>query len=96
MTQLLTLYCLHWIADFALQNPWVAEHKKTHYLVMWAHCSVYAGLFYVFGFERLFLPLLITHYLIDTLKARLNVGNMWTDQFLHHLVLVVCWLLFLN
>ena len=93
MSQLLTLYCLHWIADFALQSSWMAEHKGINYLVMWAHCSVYAGLFYLFGFKQLFFPLLISHYIIDTLKARLGVGNMWTDQLLHHSVLLICWLL---
>jgi len=104
MPTLIYLIFVHFIADWGLQNRWMAETKYDELSVMIAHCLVWTGciciamhhlgvvqawhMFFLFG----------GHIIIDLLKGVMTVGGrknvikwLWVDQFAHMLqIVVVC------
>ena len=91
MNKLLVLLMAHFIGDFPFQIPWFVEMKGKSYEVMFYHCAVYASTVCLIGKLGLesFSLLLITHFIIDNLKARLNIiKQIWVDQLLHFIVLI--------
>jgi hypothetical protein len=96
---------VHLIADWLLQNEWMAMHKANlRHPAAWVHSGIHTlGLGLVFTWP---LALLIgfTHLLIDTRKpllwwmrvikqmpkdARLPIIEIWLDQVMHITVLAV-------
>lgn len=90
----------HCLADFALQNDFVAKSKNPRFNVreiwipvMFAHCMIHAGVvFIITGMLGLGLLQLVCHFLIDMAKC-LNVfgktdRSFVIDQILHVLVLI--------
>lgn len=96
----------HFLADFPLQNNYVAKMKNrelnptsTWPLVMFGHCMIHAGIvFIITGSLALGIFQLFTHFAIDTLRCSCVFGEgdraVWLDQFLHVTVLVVTALIF--
>ena len=113
-TILIGSFICHWLADYThLSTNWMLGAKrvgKPLYPIL-AHALVHAGLMLIFlvlfiGFKKeifwAFAFELITHFLIDTLKGKMNVwfpsvrepDNKWHwiifgfDQLLHSLVIL--------
>lgn len=99
MNDILFLFFVHIIADWGLQNPWMAENKGKHWIVMLAHCLIWTGCLCIameyLGVYVLWkcLFLLFGHYLIDSWKCRVyaktplcqqvNLKHLYIDQALH-------------
>lgn len=90
---LMWLAC-HFIGDFAFQSTWMSIEKGKSWEVNFYHCATYTATFILFAHPtpsiRAIFLILMTHYVIDTLKARYKViDTIWLDQLLHVLVIVL-------
>ncbi len=90
-TLLLWLAC-HFVGDFAFQSTWMSMEKGKSWEVNFYHCATYTATFVLFAHPSLVATVLIlvTHYIVDTLKARYKViGPIWLDQLLHALTIML-------
>lgn len=90
-TLLIWLAC-HFVGDFAFQSTWMSMEKGKSWEVNFYHCATYTATFILFARPSLLavIILLVTHYIVDTLKARYKViGPIWLDQLLHILTIVL-------
>ena len=88
---LIWLAC-HFVGDFAFQSTWMSVEKGTSWEINFYHCATYTAVFVLFARPSLLaiMLLLVTHYIIDTLKARYKViGPIWVDQSLHILTILL-------
>lgn len=84
-TLLIWLAC-HFVGDFAFQSTWMSMEKGKSWEVNFYHCATYSATFILFAHTSLLATsiILVTHYIVDTLKARYKViGPIWVDQLLH-------------
>ncbi len=84
-TLLIWLAC-HFVGDFAFQSTWMSMEKGKSWEVNFYHCATYSTTFVLFAHTSLLATsiILVTHYIVDTLKARYKViGPIWVDQLLH-------------
>lgn len=85
--KILIIVICHLIGDYVLQCDFIAKTKGTNYYHMLVHCLLYLVPFViVFGIDWRIYLLLITHLIIDPLKARYNKINYTVDQILHYIV----------
>ena len=90
-TLLIWLAC-HFVGDFAFQSTWMSMEKGKSWEVNFYHCATYTATFVLFAHPSLSATalILITHYIVDTLKARYKViGPIWLDQLLHAFTLLL-------
>src|SRR5690348_18450613 len=90
-TVLLWLAC-HFVGDFAFQSTWMSIEKGKSWEVNFYHCATYTATFILFAHPSLsaIIILLLSHYVVDTLKARYKViGPIWLDQLLHIATIVL-------
>jgi hypothetical protein len=84
-TFLIWLAC-HFIGDFAFQSTWMSIEKGKSWEVNFYHCATYSAVFVLFAHPSwlAIAILLVTHFVIDALKARYKLINaIWVDQLLH-------------
>ena len=101
MYTLMALIAGHFIGDWAFQDDWFAQHKKTSHEIMFYHVAVYvSAIFLATAIVGIKLPwhslltLFVSHFIIDTVSSRLKIiRKIWLDQLLHTIVLVVVRLL---
>lgn len=87
---LLKIIMCHLIGDYVLQSNFIAQTKGKNWYHLLVHCFLYVVPFYiVFGFDWRLMVILITHIVIDPLKARWNKINYVTDQILHYLIALI-------
>ena len=87
---IITLILCHLIGDYVLQTDFIAKTKGTNWYHLIVHCVLYCLPFFViYGLTWQLLFILITHMIIDPLKARYNKINYVTDQLLHYIVMLV-------
>lgn len=87
---LLKIIMCHLIGDYVLQSDFIAQTKGSNRYHLVVHCFLYIVPFYiVFGFDWKLIVILITHIVIDPLKARWNKINYITDQILHYLIALI-------
>ena len=103
MLSLLTLFYLHFIADFPLQGEFLANFKGKNDYILFSHCVIWSGSISIGLFILgLFAPwklvmLLVGHFIIDRWKARKIdktfslTKDLYIDQFLHLIQIVICW-----
>jgi hypothetical protein len=83
---LLILIACHFVGDFPFQGDWLGLNKGKSWELMAYHCIIYTSAFILFakislGFALL---LLISHFVIDPLKARWHIiKHIWMDQLFH-------------
>ena len=91
--KVLAIYiAVHFIADFPLQSSWLATNKGKSHEIMFYHAAIYTSAFFLLtNMSGLVLGCLaVTHFFIDTAKARWKLWNeIWWDQILHIMVLIV-------
>lgn len=89
MTLLNLTFC-HLIGDYVLQSDFIAKTKGSNWYHLIVHYLLYCLPFYIlFGLDYRFYILLLSHIIIDTLKARYNKINYIADQTLHYLMLLI-------
>lgn len=103
---LIKLLFAHILGDFFLQpDKWVVEkeRKKLKSNKLYLHVTLHAVLvflvFFSFDVWEQALIIGVTHYVIDAAKLlfqKANTKRIWffTDQALHVIVIVICWLSF--
>lgn len=93
-TFMIWLAC-HFVGDFAFQSTWMSMEKGKSWEVNFYHCATYTATFILFAHPSLLATVLIlvTHYIVDTLKARYKVIDLiWLDQLLHIVTLALIFL----
>lgn len=92
---ILLLIICHVIGDYVLQVEFIANTKGTNWYHLLVHCFLYIVPFIVvFHLDYRIYLLLLSHIIIDPLKARYNKINYIQDQVLHYLVLIILYLIF--
>ena len=87
---ILKIIMCHLIGDYVLQSDFIAQTKGKNWYHLLVHCFLYIVPFYiVFGFDWRLIAILITHIVIDPLKARWNKINYVTDQILHYVIALI-------
>lgn len=88
--ELLNLIFCHLFGEYVLQLDVIANTKGKNWYHLLVHCFLYCLPFYVlYGLDYRLYVLLLTHIVIDSLKARYNKINYVTDQVLHYLILLI-------
>ena len=88
--RILKIIMCHLIGDYVLQSNFIAQTKGSNWYHLLIHCFLYIVPFYiVFGFDWKLIVILITHIVIDPLKARWNKINYVTDQILHYVIALI-------
>ena len=88
--KLYELLACHFIGDYVLQIDFLAKTKGENWWHLIAHCVLYSVPFAVaFGIDWRIALIVITHIVIDALKARYKKINYLTDQMLH---LIILWI----
>ncbi len=91
-TTLFAWLACHFVGDFAFQSAWMSMEKGKSWEVNFYHCATYTATFVLFVHPSInaILFLLVTHFIVDTLKARYKViGPIWLDQLLHLLTIII-------
>ena len=85
-----TLMLCHFLGDYVFQTLFLAQTKSENWWHMLAHCVVYTTPFVCFfGFNSNIVVLLISHFIIDSAKARYKKINYVLDQLLHIAILAI-------
>ena len=88
-TLLILIFC-HLIGDYVLQNNFLATTKGENWYNLFVHCALYClSFFIVFGITWQLVYIFITHFIIDSMKARYNKIGYLTDQICHYIVMLV-------
>jgi hypothetical protein len=93
---ILMLLACHFVGDFGLQTKWMADFKGKSWEVNFYHAAVYTAIFVLFTELSLLatIVLLVSHFVIDALKARYGlIKHLWTDQLLHFGILLLIFFL---
>lgn len=96
MLKLLLLIMCHMFGDYVLQNDFIAKTKGENWYHLIVHSVLYSVPFLIFfGLSYSLIFLIISHFVIDALKARYDLIKYWEDQLLHYVVLaiIVLWTL---
>jgi len=90
MELLLKIIMCHLVGDYVLQCDFIAQTKGKNWYHLLVHCFLYTVPFYVvFGFNWQLIVILLTHIIIDPLKARWKKINYATDQIIHYAVALI-------
>ena len=88
-TLLILIFC-HLIGDYVLQNNFLATTKGENWYHLFVHCALYClPFFIVFGITWQLVYIFITHFIIDSMKARYNKIGYLFDQICHYIVMLV-------
>lgn len=80
------VFC-HLIGDYVLQIDFIAKTKGENWYHLLVHCLLYILPFrIVYGVDWRLIPLLITHIVIDVLKARYKKLTYAQDQTAHYMI----------
>jgi len=81
------LLACHFVGDYVLQVDYIAQTKGKNWWHMIAHCILYAVPFALsFGIDWRLAVILISHFIIDSAKARWHVIGYAVDQVDHLLI----------
>ena len=94
LNNILEIIICHMIGDYVLQCDFIAKTKGSNWYHLFVHCILYVVPFViVFGIDLRIYVLLLTHLIIDPLKARYNKINYIQDQILHYIVASMLYLI---
>ncbi|HLG77121.1 MAG TPA: DUF3307 domain-containing protein [Ktedonobacteraceae bacterium] len=82
----------HFVGDFAFQSSWMSAEKGKSWEVNFYHCATYTATFFLFAHSSIIatVVLLVTHFVVDALKARYKIIKpIWLDQLLHVFTIVL-------
>lgn len=88
-TLLILIFC-HLVGDYVLQSNFLATTKGENWYHLFVHCALYClPFFIVFGITWQLVYIFITHFIIDSMKARYNKIGYLFDQICHYIVMLV-------
>lgn len=86
------LAACHFVGDYPFQSEWFVTQKGKSWEVCFYHAATYTAPFVIFAHASWVFAavLLVSHFVIDPLKARWGViKTVWQDQLLHAAILAV-------
>ena len=84
---IITLMMCHAIGDYVLQSDFIATTKGQNWYHLFIHSILYTIPFYIyFHFSWKIMVTIISHIIIDALKARYNKINYIEDQIFHYFI----------
>ena len=84
------LIMCHMIGDYFLQSDFLATTKGKNWYHLFVHSVLYCVPFVImFGIDWKLGVLLLSHTLIDPLKARYNKITYVQDQVLHYIICLI-------
>jgi hypothetical protein len=93
MSKLLLLIMCHMFGDYVLQNDFIAKTKGENWYHLIVHSVLYSVPFLIFGLSYSLILLIISHIVIDALKARYNLLDYVKDQILHYIIILILYCL---
>ena len=79
------LIICHMIGDYVLQNDFIAKTKGENWYHLIIHSFLYTVPFCIcFGFDYKLVWLCVSHFIIDSAKARYETISYRHDQILHY------------
>ncbi len=97
MSELILLLACHFIGDYPFQSLYFAENKGESWEINFYHAATYTAVFVIFAHVSVpaALILLVSHFVIDPVKARWQIipaDKVWIDQLLHFAVIgLIIW-----
>lgn len=85
----LVLIMCHLVGDYVLQNDFIAKTKGDNDYHLFVHCLLYCLPFMLFMSGWRIVLLLVSHVIIDSLKAKFNKITYAQDQLYLYLVLFI-------
>ena len=79
MSILLTLLSVHFVADFILQNDWMAINKSRRWDALTIHVVVYSMAFAVIFGVKFGIITFLTHFITDAVTSRLTRRLYWLE-----------------
>lgn len=90
LKMIFVLLSCHFVGDYLLQIDYLAKTKATNLYHMVIHCFLYCLPFAImFGYDYRIYVLLISHFIVDNLKAKYNSISYLADQVLHLIILII-------
>ena len=87
---LLKLVFCHLVGDYVLQCDFIAKTKGENWYHLFVHCVLYCLPFQIcFGTDWRLLVLLVTHLIVDALKARYKKISYTQDQVIHYITMLI-------
>ena len=87
------LVACHMLGDYALQPDFLARTKGENWWHLLAHCALYTIPFaVVFGVDQRIFWLLLSHAIVDAMKARWRVIGYVSDQITHVVMMLALYL----
>lgn len=87
MNELVLLMTVHFIADFILQNDWMATNKSKRWDALALHVAIYAACFVPWGLPFV-LKLGALHFVTDAITSRVT-SYLWQKQARHWFFVVI-------
>ena len=90
LNTILLLVISHMLGDYFLQVDFIANTKGKNWYHLIVHCMLYIVPFIIaFGLDWRIYVLLLSHLIIDPLKARYKKITYTQDQALHYLIMLI-------
>lgn len=90
---LFKLVACHMFGDYVLQTDYLAQTKGENWWHLLVHCVLYVVPFaVVFGIDQRIFWLLLSHLLIDAMKARWKAIGYMSDQVAHVVMMLALYL----
>lgn len=91
---LIKILMCHMLGDYVIQIDYLSQNKGKDWYILFAHCVTYAFPFAVlFGFDYKCLIVILTHFVVDALKARYHKINLFTDQLIHYVTALILYMI---
>ena len=85
--QIISLFWLHWFADFILQSSYMSMNKSKNPMVLVYHCAVYSLPFFVFGWIFGLLAGLM-HFPVDYVTSKIT-SKLYAKKEYHWFFVVI-------
>ena len=87
LSTIITILCLHFVADFILQSNWMAQNKSKDNLALFTHVLVYSLSFMLIGFKYAIINASL-HFIIDYFTSRAT-SKLWAKGEVHWFFVVI-------
>src|SRR4051812_8255145 len=78
---ILLLLSFHFVADFVLQNDWMATNKSKDFVALGWHVGLYTVCFWIFGWQFAIVNGCL-HFLTDMITSRIT-AYLWAKERRH-------------
>lgn len=87
---MIDLVLCHLVGDYVLQIDFIAKTKGENWYHLLVHCLLYIVPFrIVYGVDWKLIALLVTHIIVDALKARYKKITYTQDQIAHYAIAIL-------